>query len=146
MKGAIIILIVLIITGVTLWLLDLKSHAHHHASIPDQSDSRSDSEVSDKEDGEVCCGLHAICEKKYAVPAGKVVYYDDEELDALAGRDPLTYTEEELTQLNDVIATLAPADAAGWHQSLRMRNISLPEAMRDELIILISEAVYQKKV
>jgi hypothetical protein len=67
-----------------------------------------------------------------------LVYYDDEELDALSGRDPKSYTEEEMEQLRDVVLTLRREDAVGWSVSLQRRGIALPDEIRDELMLLIS--------
>lgn len=135
MQGALVILAVLAAVGLLLFYLDRRKPRHGH-----QTATRDDAaaEPVTEPDGEVCCGLHAICEKKYAVPADEPpVYYDDEELDALANRNPDSYTEAELEQLRDVVMTLRSEDAWGWSRSLQQRHIALPPEIRDELMLLI---------
>lgn len=136
MQGALIILIVLIVIGVMLYLLDIKSH-HHHGET---SLSAEDFAGSDKEESEACCGMHALCEKIYGAAPDEIVYYDDEELDALSRKDPEDYSEEELEMLREVLSTLRAADAPGWARSLDLREIRLPSSLRDELLMLIEEA------
>lgn len=166
MKGALIILAVMVAIGVVLYLDDLRRRRRQKdtdmAAAEEESLAEEDN-GEEKEPGSVaadnrhggtstatygdpanaereCCGLHAVCEKKYRAPADKIVYYDDEELDALADRDPSTYSDEEMEQLRDVVLTLLPSDAHGWARSLEMRHIELPQEIRDELLLLMEEA------
>ena len=46
--------------------------------------------------------------------------------------------EEEIAEFEEVLYTLRPSDAAGWSRSLTLRNINIPERLRDELILLIN--------
>ena len=69
----------------------------------------------------------------------KIEYYDDEELDALAGITPDDYTESQIKQLEDVFYTLREKDVAGWLRSLQTRNIQLPEELREEALLIVSE-------
>lgn len=87
--------------------------------------------------GQVCCGQHLVCEK--GLPKTEIIYYDDEELDVYAGRDPSGYTEAETEEFRDVLLTLLPSDAPGWAQSLRLRGIALPPAVDQELMLVLSE-------
>lgn len=91
---------------------------------------------------EECCGQYAVCERDslLAAVSDKVVYYDDEELDAYAGREPESYTSAESEQFRDILLTLMPDDIAGWARSIQLRGIALPADVRDELIMMISEA------
>lgn len=89
-----------------------------------------------------CCGMHISCEKDSLV-AGidpEVLYYDDEELDALAGQDPATYTHEQREQLREVLVTLKPDEIAPWARSIAVRGIALPDDIRDELLMIVAEA------
>ena len=47
-------------------------------------------------------------------------------------------TDEEIAEFEEVLYTLRPSDAAGWSRSLTLRNINIPERLRDELIMLIN--------
>lgn len=139
MQGALTILAVLVAVGLLLFWLDRrkgKGLGHHHHHTAPFADKAADTAPQNP-----CCGLHAACEKIYgAAPADAPVYYDDEELDVLAGRDPADYTDAETEMVRDVLATLRPADAYGWARSLDMRRIQLPPHLRDELLLLIEEA------
>ena len=85
------------------------------------------------DDGE-CCGAHAVCERdSLLTKTTKIEYYDDEELDALAGITPDDYTESQIKQLED------EKDVAGWLRSLQTRNIQLPEELREEALLIVSE-------
>jgi len=79
-----------------------------------------------------CCGLHEICEKGKRKP-GPVEYYDDEELDAFKGRISTSYTEEEINQFQEVLASMFRSDVPGWEASLQARKINLPEALKSEI-------------
>lgn len=144
--------VILIIGGVTVAVgLLCYSHEilqrkkHHHASAGNDAaaeNPEAPGAVAQKEpETEVCCGLHAVCEKMYGV-SGKVSpeYYDDEELDLLAGRDPEGYSNAEREFLREVMLTLLPSDRPGWAKSLEMRRIQLPADLRDELLMLLAEA------
>lgn len=87
-----------------------------------------------------CCGQHEVCEKTNLINTNlKIEYYDDEELDALSGKDPEDYTEEEIAQLREVFETLKEYDVAGWLRSLQLRNIVLPEDIKEEALFIVSD-------
>lgn len=126
MTGALIILAVTVVTGLVLYLTRDKSD---RADKPDVTD------VSDRSDqGAVCCGLHEICEK--GLPTREELYYDDEELDRFRGHDPATYEPEEIEEFRQVLYTLQPDEVAPWGQALVMREVPLPDDLRDEWIML----------
>ena len=87
-----------------------------------------------------CCGRHAVCERESLLTTKpEIVYYDDEELDRLSGLSPEDYTSEDMRELNDVFTTLRSEDVVGWLRSLQLRNITLPEELRDEALMIVSE-------
>lgn len=88
--------------------------------------------------GPLCCGRHLVCEKY--PPADKIIYYDDEELDRYAGRSGEDYTVEEIEEFQEVLMTLRPEDAFGWSRSIEQRQIALPPVVRDELMLIITDA------
>lgn len=94
------------------------------------------------EDGE-CCGLHITCEKDSLI-AGAFDdvdrYFDDEELDAFAGREPGSYSVAECDAFRDVLTTLLPGEIAPWARALQLRGIALPAEVREELIMMVAEA------
>ena len=91
---------------------------------------------------EECCGMHITCEKDslLASVSKEIVYYDDEELDRFAGKEPDEYTAEESDEFRDILLSMRPDDIAGWARSLQLRQIKLPADVRDELLLIVSEA------
>lgn len=87
-----------------------------------------------------CCGQHAVCERDSLLNTKmKAVYYDDEELDAFANREPSDYTDEEISQFQNVLYTMKDYDVAGWLKSLQSRDIQLPDVVREEALMIVSE-------
>ncbi len=91
---------------------------------------------------EGCCGQHEVCEKESLLVgvSDKVVYYEDEELDAYKGKKADEYSDKEIDQFRDILYTLKPEEIAGWARSIQLREIELPGAVHDELIMLAAEA------
>jgi len=91
-------------------------------------------------DDDNCCGKHDFCEtgrtRKPAVPA--IDYYDDEELDAYSGTAPDEYSETAVEEFREVLYTMFESDVAGWLRSLHLRNINLPDQLRDEALLMAS--------
>ncbi|MDE6125785.1 MAG: hypothetical protein K2G30_02415 [Muribaculaceae bacterium] len=69
----------------------------------------------------------------------EIEYFDDEELDAFAGRDADSYTPDETEQFREVLLTLLPDDIAPWARSMQLRGIELPTDVRDELLMIVAE-------
>ena len=88
-----------------------------------------------------CCGQHEVCEKESLLAAVSkgIEYYDDEELDAYIGTAPEHYTPEEEEQFRDILYTMRDEEVAGWVRSLQLRGIALPNALKDEVYLIIGE-------
>ncbi len=87
-----------------------------------------------------CCGAHEVCEQDTLLSAdSKIVYFDDEELDDLANISPTNYSNIQLKQLTDVFLTLKESDVAGWLRSIQMRQIQLPNDLREQALLIVSE-------
>jgi uncharacterized protein HemX len=87
-----------------------------------------------------CCGAHEVCEKETLLAADRnAIYYDDEELDALACTNPRDFSEEQIQMLADVFYTLNESDVAGWLRSLQMRHIQLPDDLKEEALMIVRE-------
>lgn len=88
---------------------------------------------------EGCCGLHEVCEKEklLAAVADTPDYYEDEELDAFSGRASDSYTAAETDAFEEVMTTMRPDEVAGWLRSLQLRGINLPDALKDEAVLLM---------
>lgn len=104
-------------------------------------------EVPEAGSGE-CCGMHVACEKDslLASVSREIEYFSDEELDAYAGRGADDYDAAEADEFRDVLLTLRPAEIAPWARSLQLRGITLPADVRDELLLVVSEARAQAAV
>lgn len=147
MTGALIILAGMVVIGIVLYLIDGRNGkntadnmADNDASADVSTDKREETPEETSEEGEVCCGLHLVCEKTSLSPmSGEVVYYDDEELDRFRGREADAYTPEETDEFRDVLLTLLPQDVAGWSRSIQVRGITLPSEIREELLMIVAE-------
>lgn len=106
------------------------------AKSPSQEER--DGERSSNPDG--CCGQHLVCERETLLQTNaEIIYYDDEELDALADTDPTDYTREQYTQIRQVFDTLRESDVPGWCRSLQLRRIQLPDDIREEALMIVRE-------
>lgn len=105
------------------------------------SNQKDDSQKDDgpKDDGE-CCGQHAVCERDLLISSKiQADYYDDEELDQFAGREPESYDEEERKMFEEVFYTLKEYDVSGWLRSLQLRGINPPENIKEEALFIVQE-------
>lgn len=130
---ALYILLALVVVGGILYLLhrrDLKKHG---------IDPADDEPVEPQEE---CCGMHITCERDslLAAVSAEIEYYDDEELDRYAGTPADGYSDEAIEEFRNVLLTLLPDDIAGWARSIQLRGITLPSAVRDELLMIVAEA------
>lgn len=97
------------------------------------------SAASKSADGE-CCGQHLVCERETLLQTNaKIEYYDDEELDSLANIDPQNYTHEQYQAIREVFDSLKEKDVPGWCRSIQLRNIQLPQDIREEALLIVRE-------
>ena len=150
MKGALVIFVAMVVIGVVLYLIDVFYYRRkkglpapgeeREAAGAAQPDADSAGEETPTGEGEVCCGMHTVCEKTNLSPVtGEIVYYDDEELDRFRGREATDYSPEEVEEFRDVLMTLLPQDVAGWSRSIQVRGINLPVDVRDELLMIVAD-------
>lgn len=141
MKVALAIALFLVAVGFVLWLLD-RMHpvgsAKEEAAAPDEAPAAT-------EEGEdcsaECCAVNEVCPSELALKhaALPAEYFDDEELDRYRGREAGQYTPDEIEQWRDVLYTLKPSEIFAWEQSIKKRGLTLPEPLRDELIMLLAD-------
>jgi hypothetical protein len=127
----------LVIVGVVLYVHNRLTEGKA-AQAEDAADAAATAD--DAADSE-CCGMHITCERDslLASVSDDIVYYDDEELDAFRGRTSDGYSDAETEQFRDILLTLLPEDIAGWARSLQLRQIELPDAVREELLMIVAE-------
>ena len=137
MKPALILIGLLFVVGLVLYLLDrFKSHNEESASHTDVA--------MEPQTGctDASCVLRETCPSEQllrGVCEEKIVYYDDEELDAFKGCEPQNYTDADIEKFRDVIYTLRRDELLPWFQSISRRGIRLPDYLYRELLSLASE-------
>jgi len=140
MTGALIILAALVSVGAVLYLFhrrDVRRGTAQAPTMPPVSDKPAGGDDEDTP----CCGMHITCEKDslLAQVSETIEYFDDEELDAYRGRGAATYNDAEIEEFRDVLLTLLPEDIAPWARSIQLRGIELPDAVREELLMIVAE-------
>lgn len=88
-----------------------------------------------------CCGQHEVCEKESLLSAlaKEIEYFDDEELDRYRGRAGADYTEAEADEFRDVLYTMRETEVAAWVRSLQLRQVNLPDTVKDEVLMIVGE-------
>jgi hypothetical protein len=130
----IIVILTLTITGVILYVAHRYKQKRAEAlGLPPEPEA--------PEIPEECCGQHEVCEKDslLAAVSRDIVYYEDEDLDAYRGKGSDTYSEEEVEEFQEVLYTLRSEEVAGWVRSLQLRGIELPDALKDEVFMIVGE-------
>ena len=87
-----------------------------------------------------------MCEKESLLAAVSkgIEYYNDEELDRFRGKDPADYTETEADEFRDVLYTMRDDEVAGWVRSLQLRGVPLPDAVKDEVFLIVGERRFDR--
>jgi len=99
-----------------------------------------ESEVSYKEIPTDCCGAHEICEfDEYNFNEEIILYFEDEELDALRNVREEQLTPNQIDDLRDVLYTLQTSEIKKWLVSLSRRHIHLPLILQQEARQLMAE-------
>ncbi len=131
-------LLLFILLGVMV-LVATEIHERHKRPVSsDQTGSTEAPEAYVRPEG--CCGEHLVCERETLLQTSPVPeYYDDEELDSLAGISPENYTDEQEEAVRAVFSSLQESDVPGWCRSLQLRNIALPADVREEALMIVRE-------
>ena len=137
------LILFIVLTVVVVVLIELNERRKKSISPKDGlSAKRSDSAAVQQRSGPIegCCGTHLVCEKETLLQTNaKVEYYDDEELDELAGIAPEDYTEEQVNAIREVFGSLRESDVPGWCRSMQLRNINLPQDICEEALMIVRE-------
>lgn len=93
-----------------------------------------------------CCGAHETCERDSLIAAfaEKPEYFDDEELDRYAHRNSDGYAANEIDEFREVFYSVLDEEKPRWIRSLQMRDISLPDQLKDEVLMFVNELRAQK--
>lgn len=139
------LLLSLVLLGILAFLFGKMARFRKPASpaSADAADAEADADAAtaDAARPEGCCGQHAVCEKDslLAAVSRDVEYFEDEELDRFRGRPSAGYTPEEVEEFEEVLTTMRPEEVPAWVRSLQLRGLNLPDALRDEVILLVGE-------
>lgn len=129
-------LILFVLLGLTILVL-FEIRARKEAKNVDENSAPASQTASDDSG---CCGQHLVCERETLLQTNaEVVYYDDEELDTLAGIPCDEYTDEQAEKIREVFRTMQEKDVSGWVRSLQLRNIQLPMDVREEALLIVVE-------
>ena len=95
--------------------------------------------ATNDDDDDECCGEHEVCEKGKIKRALRtdIEYFDDEELDAYRGTASDEYDDEAVEEFREVLYTMDPKEIDDWLKSLELREVALPDALKDELFMLM---------
>ncbi len=90
-------------------------------------------------DCNTCDGTDDKCEQVCMMEAAtkEIEYYDDEELDRFRGKEPDQYTDKEVEEFANVLYTMQSHEVKEWNRSLILRQINLPNQIKDEVITMI---------
>lgn len=85
------------------------------------------------------------CEQECMMEASTkpIEYFDDEELDAYRGMSSDAYTDADVERFSEVLYTMRSDEVAAWCRSLNLRHVSLPDQLKDEVVMLINESEMQ---
>lgn len=146
MRG-IILLVAFIVFGIVIFLLNKfarpkKAVKQEEAPVAPKAETTKAETTTEEEyerpDG--CCGAHEVCENESLLATNaKIIYFDDEELDAFKDREPESYTDEEISQFDEVFMTLRENELVDWLKSLQLRHVPLPECIKEQALMIISE-------
>ena len=148
MRG-IILLIAFIVFGIVIFLLNKFARpkkAVKQEEAPKAEEAKAETtkaETTTEEEyerPEGCCGAHEVCENESLLATNaKIIYFDDEELDAFKDRESESYTDEEISQFDEVFMTLRENELVDWLKSLQLRHVPLPECIKEQALMIISE-------
>lgn len=85
--------------------------------------------------------MHEVCEKNSLIAAFKEEpeYFDDEELDRFRLRTSDSYTQLEVEEFREVFYTVIDEEKPRWVRSLHLREIAIPDQMKDEIIFTVND-------
>lgn len=124
-----ILVAILILLGVVTGVMALVMHRKDRPEPP----------VVEQATCATCNGDNDKCEQECMMEAATqpIEYFEDEELDAFRGRPSDSYDDDETQQFADVLYTMRQDEVAAWCRSLTLRGLNLPNALKDEVVMMI---------
>ena len=126
------LIIALIALGIIAAVMGLLSH--NKDGSPDVINNNTSSCAS-------CDGFDPRCEQECMMEAATkpIEYLDDEELDEFKDRPSDKYSDDEVEMFREVLYTMKTEEVKEWCRSLTLRNISLPDQLKDEVFMIVGE-------
>ena len=136
-------LILFVLLGIAILIIfEVRARKEKNNNTELQNDAAQATDVATEQRSEDdgCCGEHLVCERETLLQTNaEIIYYDDEELDALVGIAAEDYTQEQYQMIREVFETLKASDVPGWVRSIQLRNIQLPLDIREEALLIVVE-------
>lgn len=108
---------------------------------PESTETISRGENFSNSENSVCCGKHDVCDKQKLAEAmmNKANYFEDEDLDRYKGKSSSDYVDSEIEEFRYVLYTMEQNEVSEWLESLQVREIELPDALKEEAFSLMKE-------
>ena len=136
-------LILFVLLGIAILVIfEVRARKEKNNNTELQNDAAQATDVATEQRSEDdgCCGEHLVCERETLLQTNaEIIYYDDEELDALVGIAAEDYSQEQYQMIREVFETLKASDVPGWVRSIQLRNIQLPLDIREEALLIVVE-------
>ena len=136
-------LILFVLLGIAILIIfEVRARKEKNNNTELQNDAAQATDVATEQRSEDdgCCGEHLVCERETLLQTNaEIIYYDDEELDALVGIAAEDYSQEQYQMIREVFETLKASDVPGWVRSIQLRNIQLPLDVREEALLIVVE-------
>ena len=136
-------LILFVLLGIAILIIfevRARKEKNNNTELLNDAEQATDVATEQRSEDDGCCGEHLVCERETLLQTNaEIIYYDDEELDALVGIAAEDYTKEQYQMIREVFETLKASDVPGWVRSIQLRNIQLPLDIREEALLIVVE-------
>jgi hypothetical protein len=136
-------LILFVLLGIAILIIfevRARKEKNNNTELLNNTEQATDIATEQRSEDDGCCGEHLVCERETLLQTNaEIIYYDDEELDALVGIAAEDYSQEQYQMIREVFETLKASDVPGWVRSIQLRNIQLPLDIREEALLIVVE-------
>ena len=136
-------LILFVLLGIAILIIfevRARKEKNNNTELQNDTEQATDVVTEQRSEDDGCCGEHLVCERETLLQTNaEIIYYDDEELDALVGIAAEDYSQEQYQMIREVFETLKASDVPGWVRSIQLRNIQLPLDIREEALLIVVE-------
>lgn len=136
MSTTIILILIVVVTAAMMVYLIIS----HRRDLPEINAEEEAAKAKKVNPNLECCGEHEVCEAETLLTLSEeIIYYSDEELDEYRGRKSDEYSEEEEEEFREVLLTLQMHEVTGWLKSIQLRQIELPDSIREEALMIVDD-------